>query len=85
MSYLEEFGFIDRLRDVLSWALVVDRLTDEEVALLEAAVSSDSFRRVWEQVRDRYLEGYEEGRLRGVSEGLAVRLDERESARKAVA
>ena len=55
-NYVETFPAIDRLHDVLVWALVAGRLTDEEVELVEATVSGE-WRQRWLDARvDELLE-----------------------------
>lgn len=45
MTYADDFTPIERLRDVLAWAEVVGRLTEEEVELVEASMTAEAIER----------------------------------------
>lgn len=45
LTYVRDFPMADRLGDLLAWALVVSRLTDDEVELIEASVTAEAMER----------------------------------------
>ena len=71
-SYVESFALVERLWDVLTWALVVNRITDDEWDLIWDLLAVDQWERLLHGRRQAYEDGYYAGRVEGVHLGLAA-------------
>lgn len=71
MSYIADFPFRDRLHDVLVWAEVVGRLTEQEVEQVEGDVEVGGWAILWQEYwswREEVAKRHREEQIRNDAE-----------------